>query len=148
MSPTRRDILKLATGTVATALTASAARCRIVEPITAAPVPEYVSWSVTAPIMMDASDGRRICFLPQEDHTLVHLYEAGARDYQTIVIEGGEAECFYGMVCAISKGLAVQLEAPGTSRRLRRTRMHSRGHRNAPRAQQSGALTERTCRPL
>ena len=121
MSPTRRDILKLSAGVVATALTASAVGSRIAESVTAAPEPEYVTWEMTAPVMLDASDGRRICFLPQEAHTLVNIYpDRGSLDHESIWIEGEESARLYGMMSAIATGVAMRLEEqPAQCRKTR-----------------------------
>lgn len=109
MSPTRRDLLKLSAGAVAAVL-ASNSVVATEAPVEQAPV----TWSITAPIMLDCSDGRRVCAIFDPEQSIVNLYGPGNNhDYDTIWLPEESSRRLHGFVSAVAAGIAAGLEDEG-----------------------------------
>jgi len=107
MSPTRRQVIMASAGLVAASLAGM--------PAVAASQPEPVTWVLTMPTLMEASDGRRVVFMPSEDHVTINVYDAGAEydEYRTVRINGEEATNLYHALSALASGMVARLEAAG-----------------------------------
>lgn len=115
MSPTRRDLIKyVAGGTVAAALAAVPGKQSEAAP--AEPEVRRQSWTISAPIMLDCDDGRRLCILIEPERTIVHSYPADplvCDDYQSVWIEGPDNEVLTAMTRMVGNGIVVALEEAG-----------------------------------